>query len=35
MPNVASLLGCRLVALAARLRRATDRLGFVIAPHEL
>jgi len=32
---LASLLGCRLVTLDARLRRATDRLGFVIGPTEL
>jgi len=32
---LARLLGCRLVTLDARLRRGADRLGFVIAPHEL
>jgi predicted nucleic acid-binding protein len=32
---LALLLGCRLVTLDARLRRGTDRLGWVIAPHEL
>jgi predicted nucleic acid-binding protein len=32
---LARLLDCRLVTLDARLRRATDRLGFVLAPHEL
>jgi predicted nucleic acid-binding protein len=32
---LASLLGCRLVTLDARLRRATDRLGFVVSPTEL
>jgi predicted nucleic acid-binding protein len=33
--GLAKLLGCRLVTLDARLRRGTDRLGFVVAPHEL
>jgi predicted nucleic acid-binding protein len=32
---LAELLGCRLVTLDARLRRATARLGFVIGPGEL
>ena len=32
---LARLLGCRLVTLDARLRRAADRLGFVIGFHEL
>jgi predicted nucleic acid-binding protein len=32
---LARLLGCRLVTLDARLRRGADRLGFVVAPHEL
>lgn len=32
---LASLLGCRLVTLDGRLRRATDRLGFVVSPTEL
>jgi len=32
---LARLLGCRLVTLDARLRRGGDRLGFVVAPHEL
>lgn len=32
---LASLLGCKLVTLDAGLRRATDRLGFVIGPDEL
>jgi predicted nucleic acid-binding protein len=32
---LAGLLGCRLVTLDARLRRATDRLGFVVGPTEL
>jgi predicted nucleic acid-binding protein len=32
---LAKLLGCRLVTLDARLRRGTDRLGFVITPAEL
>lgn len=32
---LARLLGCRLVTLDARLRRATDRLGFVVGPNEL
>ncbi len=31
---LARLLRCRLVTLDARLRRGTDRLGFVIAPSE-
>lgn len=32
---LARLLGCRLVTLDARLRRGTERLGFVIGPTEL
>lgn len=32
---LASLLGCRLVTIDGRLRRATARLGFVIGPTEL
>jgi predicted nucleic acid-binding protein len=32
---LARLLGCRLVTLDARLRRATERLGFVVFPTEL
>jgi predicted nucleic acid-binding protein len=32
---LARLLDCRLVTLDARLRRGTDRLGFVITPAEL
>lgn len=32
---LARLLGCRVVTLDARLRRGADRLGLVIAPHEL
>ncbi len=32
---LASLLGCRLVTLDARLRRGADRLGFVTSPSEL
>jgi predicted nucleic acid-binding protein len=32
---LAQLLGCRLVTLDARLRRATDRLGIVISPMEV
>lgn len=32
---LASILGCRLVTLDARLRRGTDRLGFVVSPAEL
>ena len=32
---LARLLVCRLVTLDARLRRGADRLGFVVAPHEL
>lgn len=32
---LARLLGCRLLTLDARLRRGADRLGFVVAPHEL
>ena len=32
---LARLLHCRLVTLDARLRRGTDRLGFVIGPSEL
>ena len=33
--SLASLLGCRLVTLDSRLRRAADRLGFVVSPTEL
>jgi predicted nucleic acid-binding protein len=33
--GLARLLGCRLVTLDARLRRGTDRLGFVVGPTEL
>jgi predicted nucleic acid-binding protein len=33
--GLARLLRCRLVTLDARLRRGADRLGFVVAPHEL
>jgi predicted nucleic acid-binding protein len=33
--GLAKFLGCRLVTLDARLRRGADRLGFVVAPHEL
>jgi predicted nucleic acid-binding protein len=33
--GLARLLGCRLVTLDARLRRATARLGFVVGPTEL
>jgi hypothetical protein len=32
---LAKLLGCRLVTLDARLRRGTERLGFVVTPAEL
>jgi len=32
---LASLLGCRLVTLDARMRRGADRLGFVVGPLEL
>ena len=32
---LAQLLGCPLVTLDARLRRSTERLGFVISPSEL
>jgi predicted nucleic acid-binding protein len=32
---LARLLGCRLVTLDARLRRATERLGFVVFPTEV
>jgi predicted nucleic acid-binding protein len=32
---LASILGCRLVTLDARLRRAAARYGFVIGPEEL
>jgi predicted nucleic acid-binding protein len=32
---LAQLLGCRLVTLDLRLRRGTDRLGFVVTPNEL
>jgi predicted nucleic acid-binding protein len=32
---LASLLGCRLVTLDMRLRRGTERLGFVVTPAEL
>ena len=32
---LARLLGCRLVTIDSRLRRGTDRLGFVILPTEL
>jgi predicted nucleic acid-binding protein len=32
---LARILGCRLVTLDSRLRRGADRLGFVVAPHEL
>jgi predicted nucleic acid-binding protein len=32
---LAHLLGCRLVTLDARLRRSTERLGFIISPSEL
>lgn len=32
---LASLLGCRLVTVDARLRRAAQRLGFVVGPTEL
>jgi predicted nucleic acid-binding protein len=32
---LAKLLGCRLITLDARLRRGTDRLGFVVTPAEL
>lgn len=33
--GLARLLRCRLVTLDARLRRGTDRLGFVVSPGEL
>ena len=32
---LASLLGCRVVTLDARLRRGADRLGLVVSPTEL
>ena len=32
---LAELLGCRLVTLDERLRRSTERLGFVISPGEV
>jgi predicted nucleic acid-binding protein len=32
---LASLLGCRLVTVDARLRRGSERLGFVVGPTEL
>ncbi len=32
---LAALLGCRLVTLDDRLRRGTERLGFVVTPAEL
>jgi predicted nucleic acid-binding protein len=32
---LARLLDCRLVTLDEKLRRGTDRLGFVITPEEL
>jgi predicted nucleic acid-binding protein len=32
---LAKLNECRLVTVDTRLRRGTDRLGFVITPHEL
>jgi predicted nucleic acid-binding protein len=32
---LARLLGCQLVTLDTRLRRGTDRLGFVVTPAEL
>ena len=32
---LAQLLDCRLVTVDARLRRATERLGFVISPDEV
>lgn len=32
---LAQLLKCRVVTLDARLRRGADRLGLVVAPHEL
>lgn len=32
---LAGLLGCRLVTLDGKLRRGTDRLGFVVTPSEL
>jgi predicted nucleic acid-binding protein len=32
---LASLLGCRLVTLDARLRKGGDRLGFIVGPTEL
>ena len=33
--GLARLLGCRVVTLDIRLRRGADRLGLVVAPHEL
>lgn len=33
--GLAVILGCLLVTLDARLRRGADRLGCVVAPHEL
>lgn len=32
---LASILGCRLVTLDARLRRGASRLGFVVGPEEI
>lgn len=32
---LAALLGCRLVTVDRRLRRSTDRLGYVVGPLEL
>lgn len=32
---LAQILGCRLVTIDARLRRGTERLGFVVTPREL
>jgi predicted nucleic acid-binding protein len=32
---LASLLGCRMVTVDARLRKGADRLGFVVGPTEL
>lgn len=32
---LATMLGCRLVTIDARLRRGAARLGFVVTPHEL
>jgi predicted nucleic acid-binding protein len=32
---LASILGCRLVTIDARLRRGADRLGYVVEPTEL